>query len=99
MWKNIVEIHSILKENNYKAKFLTSSILKKVKSTKIILKKKIKKGESWEKRKVILGKKKKKGEIWKKKMKKKQKSKKKEKRNALWITIVVIHNVFGVGEQ
>ena len=43
MWKNIVEIHSILKEKNYKAKFLTSSILKKVKSTKIILKKKINK--------------------------------------------------------
>jgi hypothetical protein len=82
MWKNIVEIHSILKEKNYKAKFLTSSILKKVKSTKIILKKKInKKGESWEKRKVILGKKKrKKGKFGKKKMKKKQKSKKKKKK-------------------
>jgi len=29
MWENIVEIHSILNEKNYKAKFLTSSILKK----------------------------------------------------------------------
>jgi len=41
MWENTVAIHSILKKKNYKAKFLTSSILKKVKSTKIILKKKI----------------------------------------------------------
>ena len=29
MWKNTVEIHSILKEKNYKTKFLTSSIFKK----------------------------------------------------------------------
>jgi hypothetical protein len=29
MWENAVEIHSILKGKNYKAKFLTSSILKK----------------------------------------------------------------------
>jgi hypothetical protein len=29
MWKNIVTIHSILKEKNYKTKFLTSLILKK----------------------------------------------------------------------
>jgi hypothetical protein len=29
MWENVVAIHSILKEKNYKAKFLTSSILKK----------------------------------------------------------------------
>jgi hypothetical protein len=29
MWKNTVAIHSILKEKNYKAKFLTSSIFKK----------------------------------------------------------------------
>ena len=29
MWKNTVTIHSILKEKNYKAKFLTSLILKK----------------------------------------------------------------------
>jgi hypothetical protein len=38
MWENTATIHSILKENNYKAKFLTSSILKK--STNIILKNK-----------------------------------------------------------
>jgi hypothetical protein len=38
MWKNTAAIHSILKEKNYKAKFLTSSILKK--STNIILKNK-----------------------------------------------------------
>jgi len=30
MWKNTVAIHSILKKKNYKAKFLTSSILKKL---------------------------------------------------------------------
>jgi hypothetical protein len=29
MWENTVAIHSILKEKNYKAKFLTSSIFKK----------------------------------------------------------------------
>jgi hypothetical protein len=29
MWKKIVAIHSILKEKNYKAEFLTSSIFKK----------------------------------------------------------------------
>jgi hypothetical protein len=29
MWENTVEIHNILKEKNYKAKFLTSSIFKK----------------------------------------------------------------------
>ena len=39
MWENIIAIHSILKEKNYKAKFLTSSIIK---LTKIILKKKTK---------------------------------------------------------
>ena len=38
MWENTATIHSILKEKNYKAKFLTSSILKK--STNIILKNK-----------------------------------------------------------
>jgi hypothetical protein len=47
MWKNTVAIYNILKGKNYKAKFLTSSILKKVKLTKIILgKKKKKKGKS-----------------------------------------------------
>jgi hypothetical protein len=29
MWENTAEIHSILKENNYKAQFLTNSIFKK----------------------------------------------------------------------
>jgi len=29
MWENTVAIHSIVKEKNYKAKFLTSSIFKK----------------------------------------------------------------------
>jgi len=29
MWENIVAIYNILKENNYKAKFLTGLILKK----------------------------------------------------------------------
>jgi hypothetical protein len=29
MWENTVAIHSVLKENNYRAKFLTSSIFKK----------------------------------------------------------------------
>jgi hypothetical protein len=29
IWKNTVAIYSILKEKNYKAKFLTSSIFKK----------------------------------------------------------------------
>jgi hypothetical protein len=38
MWENTVAIHSILKKKNYKMKFLTSSILKKVKLTKIIKK-------------------------------------------------------------
>jgi hypothetical protein len=28
MWENIIAIHSILKEKNYKTKFLTSLILK-----------------------------------------------------------------------
>jgi len=40
MWENTVVIHSISKEKNYKMKFVTSSILKKVKLTKIVLKKK-----------------------------------------------------------
>jgi F0F1-type ATP synthase epsilon subunit len=72
MWENIVEIHSILKKNNYKAKFLTSSIIKKNKIDKDNFEKKInKKRESWEKRKVILEKKRKKGKFGKKKMKKK----------------------------
>jgi hypothetical protein len=42
MWGNTAAIHSVLKKKNYKAKFSTSSILKKKKSTKTILKKKTK---------------------------------------------------------
>jgi len=42
MWRNTVAIHDILKKN-YKIKFSTGSILQEVKSTKIILKKIIKK--------------------------------------------------------
>ena len=38
MWENTAAIHTILKKTNYKAKFLTSSILKKL--TNIILKNK-----------------------------------------------------------
>ena len=38
MWENTAAIHSILKGKNYKAKFLTNSILKKL--TNIILKNK-----------------------------------------------------------
>jgi len=38
MWENTAAIHTILKEKNYKAKFLTSSTLKKL--TNIILKNK-----------------------------------------------------------
>jgi hypothetical protein len=84
MWENIIAIHSILKEKNYKAKFLTSSIIK---LTKIIFKKKNKKEK---KRKVI---------HWvKKKWKKKKKKWKQNERNALWITIV-IDNEMGAGEQ
>ena len=67
------------KEKNYKVKFLTSSLSKKVKSTKIIfLKNKQKKAKVGKKRKVILKikiKNKKKRESWKKK--------KKRRRNAL----------------
>jgi hypothetical protein len=41
IWKNTAIIYSVLKKKNYKAKFLISSILKKIKSTEIILGKKI----------------------------------------------------------
>jgi len=34
MWGNTVAINSVLKKKNYKAKFSTSSILKKIKSIK-----------------------------------------------------------------
>jgi ABC-type sulfate transport system permease subunit len=43
MWGNTVAIHVVLKKKNYKAKFLISSILKKINSTKIILEKIIQK--------------------------------------------------------
>jgi hypothetical protein len=43
MWRNTVAIHIVLKKKNYKAKISTSSILKKIKSTKTILKKKTQK--------------------------------------------------------
>jgi hypothetical protein len=39
MWGSTVAIYNVLKKKNYKAKFSTSSILKKIKSTKTILKK------------------------------------------------------------
>jgi len=40
MWENTAAIHSVLKKNNYKAKFSRSSILKKIKLTEIIFEKK-----------------------------------------------------------
>jgi hypothetical protein len=43
MWRNTVAIHIVLKKKNYKAKISTSLILKKIKSTKTILKKKTQK--------------------------------------------------------
>jgi hypothetical protein len=67
MWENTVKIHSILKEKNYKAKFLTSSILKS-KIDKDNFEKTInKKGGKLEKKESnFWKKKKKKEEIWKK---------------------------------
>ena len=59
MCRNTVAIHSVLKKN-YKTKFSTSSILKKIKSIKTILNKKHKK--KWEKKR--------KKQFWKKKQKK-----------------------------
>jgi hypothetical protein len=41
IWKNTTTIHSVLKKETYKAKFLISSILKKIKSRETILEKKI----------------------------------------------------------
>jgi hypothetical protein len=67
MWENTVAINSVLKKKNYKAKFSTSSILKKIKSIKTILKKTQKK-----KKNTILEKKSKKK--WKKKHVRKVKS-------------------------
>ena len=40
MWKNTLAIHSVLNKKNYKAKFLISSILKKIKLIEIISEKK-----------------------------------------------------------
>jgi hypothetical protein len=87
MWENTVEIHNILKEKNYKAKFLTSSIFKK-KLTKIILKKE--KEKINEKKKENIGKsesnfekkKKKKGQSWKK-------NEKREKLENIYIYIIL----------
>ena len=62
MWGNTAAIHSVLKKKNYKAKFSTSSILKKIKSTKTILKKKQK---IEKKKKIILEKKMKKHHVGK----------------------------------
>ena len=75
MWENTVAIHSILKEKNYKMKFLTSSILKKVKLTKII--KKTKKNEKMQKTKQKNDRKK--WKIRKEKVQKKWKTRRKKK--------------------
>jgi hypothetical protein len=51
MWENTVVIHSILKKNKLQSGIFYQLNIKKVKSTKIILKKiNEKKGESWKKR-------------------------------------------------
>jgi hypothetical protein len=83
MWENTVAIHSILKEKNYKVKYLTSSILKKIKLTNIILGKKNKKkrGKKKKCKKKIKLKKQKKNKKGKKREEKMQK-KKKEKYTA-----------------
>jgi hypothetical protein len=89
MWENTVAIHNILKEKKLQSEIFNQLNIKKVKSTKIILKKQINKknGESWKKgkyfwkkRKNKRKKKRKKGKVGKKKqkVKKKQKSKKKK---------------------
>jgi hypothetical protein len=62
MCRNTVAIHSVLKQN-YKTKFSTSSILKKIKSIKTILNKKHKK----------MGKKRRK-QFWKKSKKNRKKN-------------------------
>ena len=74
MQENTVAIHSILKEKKLQSKIFNQLNIKKVKSTKIILKKQInkKKGKvGKKKRKVILDKKRKKGKFEKKNEKKK----------------------------
>jgi len=61
MWENTVAIHNILKEKKLQSEIFNQLNIKKVKSTKIILKKQINK-KKWgklEKRKVLLEKKKK----------------------------------------
>jgi len=66
MWENTVVIHSILKKKKLQSGIFYQLNIKKVKSTKIILKKiNEKKGESWKKR-------------WKSAIKKTKKWKKKE---------------------
>jgi hypothetical protein len=68
MWENTIVIHSILKEKKLQSKIFNQLNIKKIKSTKIILKKiNKKKRKSWKKKKVILKKK------TKKKLKKKKK--------------------------
>jgi hypothetical protein len=43
IWRKTVEMYNVFKKKNYKAKFSTSFILKKLKSKKIILEKIIRK--------------------------------------------------------
>ena len=58
MWENTIVIHSILKEKKLQSKIFNQLNIKKIKSTKIILKKiNKKKRKSWKKKKVILKKK------------------------------------------
>jgi hypothetical protein len=93
MWENTVKIHSILKEKNYKAKFLTSSILKS-KIDKDNFEKTInKKGGKLEKKESNFWKnKRKKRKFGKNKDEKKKQKSKKKKRG-------MHHNTLGVGEQ
>jgi len=83
MWENTVVIHSILKKKKLQSGIFYQLNIKKVKSTKIILKKnKWKKGGKLEKKM--------------KKCNKKNKKVKKKKRNTLWISVV---SALDVGEQ
>jgi hypothetical protein len=45
MWKNTIAIHSILKEKKLQSKIFNQLIIKKLNLTKIILKRKRKKGK------------------------------------------------------
>jgi hypothetical protein len=75
MWENTVKIHSILKEKNYKAKFLTSSILKsKIDKDNFFKKINKKERKSWKKKK----------SNFEKKIKNKQKTGKIEKKKNLF---------------